>query len=160
MKKFLLVSILPLLICVSCTTTTPAKKGPREAGGAVIPLRNVRTTAYTHTEAGGGRDALGARLSSGAIKSAAADWSRFPVGTRFRILTTQEVYEIDDYGSALVGTSTIDLYKPSRRAMRDWGVRHVEIQILRWGSREQSRHILAERAHCRYVRKMVASLTP
>ena len=47
--------------------------------------------------------------------SAAADWSRFPLGTRFQIVGTQDRYVIDDYGGALVGTNTIDLYKTSRR---------------------------------------------
>ena len=71
----------------------------------------VRTTAYTHTEAGGSHNAVGTRLSGKNVMSAAADWSRWPLGTKFRIVDTDEVFEIDDYGSALIGTGTIDLYK-------------------------------------------------
>ena len=49
-----------------------------------------------------------------------------------------EEYIIDDYGTALIGTNTIDLYKPTRIEMRRWGVRHVDIDILQWGSEERS----------------------
>ena len=90
--------------------------------------------------------------------SAAADWSRFPLGTRFRIVGTKEVFEIDDYGSALIGTNTIDLYKPSRLEMRRWGMRHVDIDILEWGSNERSLTVLAPRAHNGHVRRMVVAL--
>lgn len=120
--------------------------------------RTVRTTAYTATEPGGPRNAIGQRLSCGPVGSAASDWSRFPVGTKFKIVRSGKVYRIDDYGSALVGTDTIDLYQPSRREMRSWGVRHVEIQIIEWGSPEQSLQILKPRTRAGYVRRMVTSL--
>ena len=61
------------------------------------------------------------------------DWSRFPLGTRFRIVGTRKEYVIDDYGTALIGTNTIDLYKPSRLEMKRWGVRKVDIDIVHWG---------------------------
>src|SRR3982751_6677341 len=85
-------------------------------------LQNVRTTAYSRGEDGGRRNAVGASLAHGKCCSAASDWSRFPLGTRFRIVGTKDEYIIDDYGTALVGTNTIDLYKPSRLEMRRWGV--------------------------------------
>jgi hypothetical protein len=78
-------------------------------------------------------------LRDGSIHSAAADWSRYPVGTQFQIVETGEVCEIDDYGSALIGTNTIDLYKDNRSKMRTWGVRMVHIKILAWGSPRRSR---------------------
>ncbi|MFN2507346.1 MAG: 3D domain-containing protein [Chthoniobacterales bacterium] len=90
--------------------------------------------------------------------SAASDWSRFPLGTRFRVVGTGEEYVIDDYGGALVGTNTIDLYKPSKGTMRRWGVRHVDIEILRWGSDEESLKMLRPRKRARIVRRMIASL--
>jgi 3D domain len=90
--------------------------------------------------------------------SAASDWSRYPLGTRFRIASTNEEYIIDDYGWALVGTDTIDLYKPSRLEMKRWGVRRVDIDILQWGSEEQSLKVLAPRCKHRRVRQMVAAL--
>ena len=37
------------------------------------------------------------------IGSAAADWSRWPVGTVFRLISTGQVYRVEDYGWALAG---------------------------------------------------------
>lgn len=121
-------------------------------------IQKVRTTAYTHTERGGHHNAVGFFLSSRRVRSAASDWSRFPLGTIFRLVDTDEVYVIDDYGTALVGTETIDLYKPSRLEMKRWGVRRVDIDILEWGSDEESLKVLAPRGKHRSVRKMIASL--
>ena len=90
--------------------------------------------------------------------SAAADWSRFPLGTRFQIVGTQDQYIIDDYGGALVGTNTIDLYKTSRRAMRAWGVRRIDIDILEWGSKQQSLKVLAPRRKNGLIRRMIAGI--
>ena len=118
----------------------------------------MRTTAYTRIERGGHRNALGMSLSSNHVMSAAADWSRFPLGTRFRIINTKEEYVIDDYGTALVGTNTIDLYKPTRLQMRRWGVRSVDIDILRWGSEEESLKVLSPRAKHKCVRQMIVGL--
>ena len=125
---------------------------------SVHRMQKVRTTAYTHTEKGGRRNALGAYLSGRHVQSAASDWSRFPLGTRFRIVDTKEDFIIDDYGTALVGTNTIDLYKTSRLEMKRWGVRNVDIDILQWGSDEQSLKVLAPRAKHPQVRAMIASL--
>ena len=122
-------------------------------------IQSVRTTAYTHSEADhrrhGRRTALGTQLQSGAIKSAAADWSRWPAGTTFRILETGELYEVDDYGWALAGTNTIDLYKPSRAAMNHWGVRRVTIENLSWGDPQRSLAVLRPRTKYRHVRRMM-----
>jgi len=122
-------------------------------------IQSVRTTAYTHSESDhlqhGRRTALGTTLRSGPVHSAAADWSRWPAGTVFRILETGEVYEVDDYGWALAGTNTIDLYKPSRRAMNAWGVRRVTIQNLRWGNPERSLAVLRPRSKHRHIKRML-----
>jgi 3D (Asp-Asp-Asp) domain-containing protein len=126
---------------------------------AVKRLHNVRTTAYTHTEKGcGKRNAVGTYLSGRNVMSAASDWSRFPLGTRFRIVDTKEEFIIDDYGTALVGTNTIDLYKTSRLEMKRWGVRRVDIDILQWGSREQSLKVLGPRKKHSQVRRMIVGL--
>ncbi len=121
-------------------------------------MPNVRTTAYTRIEKGGRRNALGKYLSGRHVISAASDWSRFPLGTRFRICSTREEFIIDDYGTALVGTSTIDLYKPTKLEMKRWGVRNVDIDILQWGSEEQSLKVLGPRAKHQTARRMIASL--
>ena len=131
----------------------------RSAGGPnQRRFEHVRTTAYSRGEDGGKRNAIGARLSRGKCRSAASDWSRFPLGTRFRIVGTKEEYIIDDYGTALIGTNTIDLYKHTRLEMRRWGVRHVDIDILEWGSAENSLKILKPRARHRSVQRMIAGL--
>jgi 3D (Asp-Asp-Asp) domain-containing protein len=121
-------------------------------------ITNVRTTAYSGGEGSGHKNAMGGYLSGRHVMSAASDWSRFPLGTRFRIVGTNEEYVIDDYGTALVGTSTIDLYKPSRLEMKRWGVRHIDIDILQWGSEEQSLKVLAPRQKHHIVHRMVVAL--
>jgi 3D (Asp-Asp-Asp) domain-containing protein len=119
----------------------------------------VRTTAYTHTESDhqqyAKRSALGTTLRSGSCRSAAADWSRWPAGTTFRILETGELYQVDDYGWALSGTNTIDLYKPSRAAMNAWGVRRVNIEVLGWGDVDRSLAVLRPRSKYPHVRRML-----
>lgn len=73
-------------------------------------------------------------------------------------METGNVYVIDDYGSALVGTNTIDLYKTSKAGVRSWGVRRVAIDIIEWGSDEESLKVLAPRRRHRIVRRMLAAL--
>ena len=125
----------------------------------------VKTTAYTHYEADhiqyGTKTAAGDNLKFGMVRSAAADWSRYPVGTRFKIKGLPYEYVVDDYGSALVGTDTIDLYKPSSSYMDQWGARDVGIEVLEWGSFEESKRILEGRKHkpdADHVRKMLRSI--
>jgi 3D (Asp-Asp-Asp) domain-containing protein len=121
----------------------------------------VKTTAYCHQEADsqpyGHLTARGTKLrSTGPVRSAAADWSKYPVGTQFRIIGHPQIYEIDDYGSALVGTETIDIYQPTMRSMRNWGAPVVGIEVVRWGSYAESEAILAQRAHrAPHVRTML-----
>ncbi len=125
--------------------------------------RVVRTTAYTHSEsdhlAYGPRNAIGSRLKyTEHERSAAADWSVYPLGTRFKIKGEPYVYVVDDYGSALVGTGTIDIYQPSKALMRKWGLRVVEIQIIQWGSSRLSMEKLAGRTGYRHCARMQANL--
>jgi 3D (Asp-Asp-Asp) domain-containing protein len=145
------------LLVASCETPTPptARQSPTAYGSRIS---NVRTTAYTHSEKGGRNNAIGSSLSGRNVMSAAADWSRFPLGTRFKIVGTQDNYVIDDYGGALVGTNTIDLYKTSRSTMRQWGVRQVDIDILEWGSKQQSLKVLAPRKKHPLIRRMITAL--
>ncbi len=154
MSKCLNLTVAGIVVCLVVGCATQSK--PTLVSGQRMP--KVRTTAYTHTEKGGPQNALGAHLSGCHVMSAASDWSRFPLGTRFRIADTNEEYIIDDYGTALVGTETIDLYKSTRLDMKRWGVRHVDIDILQWGSEEQSLKVLAPRAKHSCVQQMVASL--
>src|SRR5438105_5787072 len=148
-------------ILVGCAEQSVVQKplaAVRNANSHLGRMPNVRTTAYTRIEKGGRKNALGKYLSGRHVMSAASDWSVLPLGTRFRICRTREEYIIDDYGTALVGTSTIDLYKPTKLEMKRWGVRNVDIDILQWGSEEKSLQILAPRMKHAQVQKMVASL--
>jgi 3D (Asp-Asp-Asp) domain-containing protein len=143
---------------VGCAEQQPIVTKVAAANRDLGRMHQVRTTAYTRTEKGGRHNALGTYLSGRHVMSAASDWSRFPLGTRFRIVDTKEEYMIDDYGTALIGTSTIDLYKPTRLQMKRWGVRNVDIDILQWGSEEESLRVLGPRAKHRTVRQMIAGL--
>jgi hypothetical protein len=80
------------------------------------------------------------------------------VGTRFRVKETGRVYVVEDYGSALVGRETIDLYLPNEPMMRAWGVRTVHIEILEWGSTAMSRMLLEKRRGTPYVNRMLVSM--
>ena len=143
------------LACFVVGCATQSK--PTLISGQRLP--RVRTTAYTHNEGGSGaHNAVGTYLSGRHVMSAASDWSRYPLGTRFRLAETNEEYIIDDYGNALIGTDTIDLYKPGRPEVKSWGVRYVDIDILQWGSDEESLKVLAPRCKHHCVRKMVTAL--
>lgn len=179
--------VTPLASTTPSTATTPvvdqvAQEKPAQPAAAPVvlatvprtPVANrptnqimmVRTTAYSHVEADhlvyGRKSAAGTNLQYGSrVRSAAADWSKYPLGTRFTIEGLPYEYVVDDYGSALVGTETIDIYKPEAGTMNKWGVRNVPIKVLEWGSFEESRKILDERKHVRHadhVRKMLSEI--
>ena len=90
--------------------------------------------------------------------SAAADWSRWPAGTVFRLISTGQVYRVDDYGWALAGRNTIDLYMANRRDMNAWGARHEPIQILQWGDAEESLRFLQSHQNYKHIKRMVLEL--
>jgi len=167
--------ITPTIVCVAtlCAHTftgslkpvqSTAKPAAAVAASAGQLISKVRTTAYTHTEADhvqyGPRTAVGTRLNAGKIRSAAADWSIFPLGTVFQIKgDSSSIYVVDDYGSALVGTRTIDIYQPTTSLMNRWGTRHVDIQIVRWGSLSKSLAVLKPRAYkASHVREMITRI--
>jgi 3D (Asp-Asp-Asp) domain-containing protein len=164
MKTLHKVIMLGALACAAASCESPGTRttqGPQMRPATITGARriaNVRTTAYTHTERGGRKNAIGARLAGANVMSAAADWSHFPLGTRFQIVGSADRYVIDDYGGALIGTNTIDLYKTTRSAMRQWGVRHVDIDIIEWGSKEQSLKVLKPRGKNRLIRRMITGL--
>ena len=153
-----------IFLVTQLTHAEDAKKTaatPNVPSGTVIS--GVRTTAYTHSETDhiqyGARTGAGTRLMHGQVRSAAADWSVFPMGTVFQITGDANLYVVDDYGSALVGTRTIDLYKPTTSSMNLWGTRTVTIRILKWGSYTKSLAILKPRApKASHVREMISRL--
>jgi 7,8-dihydro-6-hydroxymethylpterin-pyrophosphokinase len=42
--------------------------------------------------------------------------------------------------------------------MRQWGVRKVDIDIIEWGSKEQSLKVLGPRKRNRLIRRMISGL--
>ena len=139
----------------------PMIAGTRAGGRGVL---SVRTTAYCHSEADhvpfGRLSASGRPLRYGIVRSAAADWSRFPLGTQFRIKSQPGIlYEVDDYGSALVGSNTIDLYCPTRNTMNRWGARDCDIEVLHWGSFSASLEAMKTRVNYPHVRMMMRDIT-
>jgi 3D (Asp-Asp-Asp) domain-containing protein len=118
-------------------------------------LEARRTTKVVKTKHGKKRVVV---VTKPQIGSAAADWSRWPAGTVFRLLSTGQVYKVDDYGWALAGRNTIDLYMPTRSAMNTWGAREERIQILRWGNPNDSLRLLQAHQGHRHIRRMVLEL--
>jgi 3D (Asp-Asp-Asp) domain-containing protein len=125
--------------------------------------RIVRTTAYTCSEDDhliyGSKNATGTHLRyTNRVRSAAADWSFYPVGTTFRIKGLPYLYVVDDYGSALTGTGTVDIYKPNKEIMALWGRRTVEINIVQWGSFNRSAELLSQRTQHAHCKQMLANI--
>jgi 3D (Asp-Asp-Asp) domain-containing protein len=161
MMTRLLIAGAAALLLSACATkqTTKGIHNVAAINGRVVKKMNVRTTAYTHTEPGGIKNGVGGRLRfKSDVRSAAADWSWLPLGTRFRMAGDPQQYVIEDYGSALVNRQTIDLYMPTRGMMNAWGVRFVDIEVLEWGSRAMSLKLLEGRQRRKHVRTMVAQL--
>lgn len=92
------------------------------------------------------------------IGSAAADWSRWPAGTVFRLLSTGQMYRVEDYGWALSGRNTIDLYMANQREMNWWGARQETIEIVQWGNPQESLEFLRRHQDYKHIRRMVLEL--
>jgi 3D (Asp-Asp-Asp) domain-containing protein len=118
----------------------------------------VTTTTVTTKTARGAKRPGAVSNKAPRIGSAAADWSRWPAGTTFRLLSTGQVYRVEDYGWALSGRNTIDLYMANRRDMNAWGARQEPIQILHWGDSQQSLQILQSHTEHKHIKRMVLEL--
>jgi 3D (Asp-Asp-Asp) domain-containing protein len=105
-----------------------------------------------------GRRSLGERGRPPQIGSAAADWSRWPAGTVFRLLSTGQNYRVEDYGWALAGRNTIDLYMANQREMNSWGARQETIEIVKWGDPQASLQFLQRHQDYKHIRRMVLEL--
>lgn len=143
----------------------PARRGNGESGRAATACFRPGSDDGLHPHGGrspafGKKTALGTDLRyTPEYHSVAADWSRFPLGTKFKIRGYDRVFVVDDYGKALVDTSTIDIYFDTKARMNNWGVRRVTIDVLEFGSFHESRKILAERGTFPHCLKMLASMT-
>ncbi len=130
-----------------------AAEVPRVAAAVAVPVMATAEGGFQRPPAPGPAPA------TVVYGSAAADWSRWPAGTEFRLLSTGELFRVDDYGWALAGRNTIDLYKPTRAAMNAWAVRREPLQILRWGDPGESLRRLRRHADkYRHIRRMVLEL--
>lgn len=152
----------------SASTMAAATNKPRDKHAMPVysfaeRTRIVRTTAYTDSESDhliyGNKNATGTTLRyTNRVRSAAADWSFYPVGTTFRITGLPYLYVVDDYGSALTGTGTIDIYKPNKEIMKLWGSRNVELTIVQWGSFTRSAELLKQRTGYDHCRQMLSNI--
>jgi 3D (Asp-Asp-Asp) domain-containing protein len=129
---------------------------PFSLDGTRTTTRVTTTTHVTKSTRGAKRAVAVTRQPK--IGSAAADWSRWPAGTTFRLLSTGQMYRVDDYGWALSGRNTIDLYMSTRSEMNNWGARQEPIQILQWGDPQQSLHFLTPHQNYKHIRRMVLEL--
>jgi len=147
----------PRALPVSADEQSDYRRASYSSAAAPQPfsLRETRTTKVIKTKHGKKRVVV---VTKPQIGSAAADWSRWPAGTVFRLLSTGQVYKVDDYGWALAGRNTIDLYVPTRRAMNAWGAREEGIQILRWGDSNESLRLLQAHQGYRHIHRMVLEL--
>jgi 3D (Asp-Asp-Asp) domain-containing protein len=132
----------------------------RPAVRKATAVTTTTTTATTRTVkiVRGKRVVVKAKPQPPKIGSAAADWSRWPMGTTFRLLSTGQIYRVDDYGWALAGRNTIDLYMATQAEMNAWGARAEPIQILRWGDTGESLRLLQPHQDYKHIRRMVLEL--
>ena len=121
-------------------------------------ITTVTTTRVAKTTGKGPKRAVAVKSKPPRIGSAAADWSRWPMGTTFRLLSTGQVYRVEDYGWALSGRNTIDLYMANRRDMNAWGARQEPIQILHWGDPQQSLRLLQAHSEHKHIKRMILEL--
>ncbi|HEX7261429.1 MAG TPA: 3D domain-containing protein, partial [Luteolibacter sp.] len=150
-------------IAVSSAAGKPRDKHKMPVYAFSDRTRIVRTTAYTCSEDDhliyGDKNATGTCLRyNDRVRSAAADWSFYPVGTTFRIKGLPYLYVVDDYGSALLGTGTVDIYKPTKDIMNQWGTRTVEMTVVQWGSFTRSAELLSQRTKYGHCRQMLANI--
>jgi hypothetical protein len=69
------------------------------------------------------------------------------------------VYQVDNYGSALVGTKTIDLYRRSKASLNQRCACNANIKVLKWGSFDQSLAIMKPRVGIKpHIRQMVSAI--
>jgi 3D (Asp-Asp-Asp) domain-containing protein len=131
---------------------------PKKAARVTTTVTTTTTRVTKTTTTKGVKCAVAASKAPPRIGSAAADWSRWPMGTTFRLLSTGQVYRVEDYGWALSGRNTIDLYMANRSDMNAWGARQEPIQVLHWGDPSESLRVLASHQDYKHIKRMVLEL--
>jgi hypothetical protein len=71
------------------------------------------------------------------------------------LLSTGQNYRVEDYGWALSGRNTIDLYMANQRAMNTWGACEERIEVLKWGDPQESLQFLRRHQDYRHIKRMV-----
>jgi 3D (Asp-Asp-Asp) domain-containing protein len=130
---------------------------PKKATRVTTTVTTTRVTK-TMTTTRGAKRAVAVKKTPPRIGSAAADWSRWPMGTTFRLLSTGQMYRVEDYGWALSGRNTIDLYMANQRDMNSWGARQEPIQVLHWGDPRESLQFLRAHQDYKHIKRMVLEL--
>jgi 3D (Asp-Asp-Asp) domain-containing protein len=133
---------------------------PKKTAHVTTTVTTTRVTKATKAPliTRGGKRAVAVSKTPPRIGSAAADWARWPMGTTFRLLSTGQMYRVEDYGWALSGRNTIDLYMANSRDMNTWGARQEPIQILHWGDPQQSLQVLQTHTEHKHIKRMVLEL--
>jgi 3D (Asp-Asp-Asp) domain-containing protein len=144
----------PRAIPVDETAETEVRRASYSPQLQPFSMSERRTATTVRTRKGRSRSSS-APLICG---SAAADWSRWPAGTVFRLLSTGQIYRVEDYGWALSGRNTIDLYMANQRDMNSWGAREETIQVVQWGDPQQSLQFLQSHQDYRHIKRMVLEL--
>lgn len=130
---------------------------PKKGTRVTTTVSTTRVTKTTTTAKGVKRTVAVSKVPP-TIGSAAADWARWPMGTTFRLLSTGQMYRVEDYGWALSGRNTIDLYMANQRDMNSWGARQEPIQVLHWGDPQQSLQLLQSHSEHKHIKRMVLEL--
>ncbi len=143
-----------LLVSIQLISCNTVKKYTQNFSPSYHKM-NVRVTAYAAVEdkVYRNKSAVGTILKTN--YSLATDWSKIPYGTIVKF--DGRIYKVEDYGSALVRNEKlpiVDLYVANRAAIRKWGSREKEIEIIRWGSFAESKKILESRLHNKHCLKM------
>src|SRR5438309_439756 len=117
---------------------TQAELQPYNMQDKKAPRVTTTTTLVTKTTTVRGSKRAVAVGKPPKMGSAAADWSRWPMGTTFRLLSTGQTYRIEDYGWAVSGRNTIDPDMSNQRDMNTCGARQEPIQNLHWDDARES----------------------
>jgi hypothetical protein len=104
-------------------------------------IRIVRTVGYSAN----GKNEVGEfRRYDNTVRSAAADWSFYPVGTSFRINGLPYLYVVDDWVGEAVGCGSIYIFNPNPEIAEKWGTRNIKLTIVQWGSFTRGAELLSD----------------
>lgn len=113
-------------------TTTSTIKKPASSSGLAPGQRVVTISSYTSSP----EETMGNPFitASGAhVHMGTAAWNGVPFGTQFKIpeLTGDLIYTVEDRGSmSVMGTHTVDLWRPTKAEAYAIGRRQVVIEII------------------------------